>query len=287
MTANEAIEKEQIEVVRYPQPVPIIILTRQVLAQPIGMKKTLIKLFDKLGFVIITKRSIDNYKVADLERDYPFFAHKGEFIKARSNGGLREKLIKEGRTRWLEIGCGGTFDDYFTYVDLFPDTLVNKQGKYYRLDMVNATDASLQELGKFDLIRMQHVFEHFTPESGNVVLENCAKLLHPNGYVLISTPDLRKYVHFYLSGNIREKYDWAYRRIEAESPDSFYFSVFTHSLPFEKHEWCYDAEGLIYQLERSGKYKNIQEITMDSELANIPFTHNRPNEDVCVVAQLK
>jgi len=250
------------------------------------MKKVVINLLDKLGFIVFTRKTIASYKVADLERIHPSLANRGEFIKAQSNGGLKERLIKDGKTKWLEIGCGGTFDEYFTYVDLFPDTLVNKKGKYYRLDMVNATDTALEKLGKFDLIRMQHVFEHFTPESGKVVLENCAKLLNKDGYVLISTPDLRKYIDFYKTGQIKEKFDWALNRITPDSPASFYFSVFSHSLPFESHEWCYDAEGLTYQLERTGKFKNIRELALTDKLANIPFTHNRPSEEVCVVAQL-
>ena len=133
---------------------------------------------------------------------------------------------------------------------------------------------------------MQHVFEHFSPEDGLTVLNNCASLLNPEGYLLISTPDLKKYIGFYLTDQIRNNYEWALNRIKKESPNSFYFSVFTHSVKHERHEWCYDAEGLIYQINRTKKFKNIKEITLTDELANIPFTHNRPNEDVCVLAQL-
>lgn len=252
-----------------------------------GIKQGVINVLDKLGFIVFTKKTISSYKVADLEHVHSMLNGKGPFLKAQDNGGLRKKLLAENKTRWLEIGCGGTFDDYFTYVDLFPETLVQQKGRYFRMDMVNATDEALKRLGKFDLIRMQHVFEHFTPEAGRTVLDNCAKLLNKDGYVLISTPDLRKYVAFYLSGQIRDGFDWALNRIPKDSPNSFYFSIFSHSLPFEKHEWCYDAEGLIYQLERSDKFKNIRELTLEDELTSIPFTHNRPSEDVCVIAQLQ
>ncbi len=251
-----------------------------------SIKKGVINLLDRWGFIVFTKKTIQSYKVADLADVHPLLTDKGSFLKARENGGLRKKLLTEKKTRWLEIGCGGTFDDNFTYVDLFPETLVSQKGRYFRMDMVNASESALERLGKFDLIRMQHVFEHFTPESGKIVLENCARLLNKDGYILLSTPDLRKYVEFYLSGQIRDNYDWALNRIPKDSPNSFYFSIFSHSLPFEKHEWCYDAEGLIYQLERSGKFRNIRELTLDDDLANIPFTHNRPNEDVCVIGQL-
>lgn len=251
------------------------------------MKQFITGLLDKFGILLITKRKLAKYQVADIEKQYAILDEKVEFLKARANKGLKEKLLSEGKTKWLEIGCGGTFDDNFTYIDLFPDTLVNKKGRYFRIDMVNTTTVALEKLGKFDLIRMQHVFEHFTPENGLIVLNNCAELLNKDGYILISTPDLIKYIGFYLSGKIKDNFDWSLNRIAKDSPNSFYFSIFSHSLLHEKHEWCYDAEGLIYQLEQSGKFKNITEISLVNELANIPFTHNRPNEDVCVVAQLK
>ncbi|GAB3993214.1 hypothetical protein GCM10028807_27910 [Spirosoma daeguense] len=251
------------------------------------MKKGVINLLDKLGFIVFTKKTIKSYKTNQIESIHPSLLGKGSYIKAGENGGLRAKLLIENKKRWLEVGCGGTFDDHFTYIDLFPETLVNKKGKYYRIDMTTVTDSILEKLGKFDLIRMQHVFEHFTPETGLTVLKNCAKLLNKDGYILISTPDLKKYINLYLTGQIRQESDWALNRISKESPASFYFSVFSHSVPTEKHEWCYDAEGLLYQLTRSGEFKNMQEVTLSDELANIPFTHNRPNEDVCVVAQLK
>lgn len=251
------------------------------------MKKILKYFFEKFGILIITKKSLEKNQFLICKNDFALSDSDITYIKARGNKGLNYKLIKEGRTNWLEIGCGGTFEKFFTYIDLFPETVVNAKGKYYRIDIVNATEIDLDRLGKFDLIRMQHVFEHFSPEDGIKVLKTCSQLLNKDGYVLITAPDLRKYINLYLSGKIRENFEWALKRINKESPDSFYFSIFSHSMKYEKHEWCYDAEGLIYQLELTQKFKNIKEIKIDDELANIPFTHNRPTEDVCVIAQLK
>lgn len=56
-------------------------------------------------------------------------------------------------------------------------------------------------------------------------------------------------------------------------------------MPFESHKWCYDYEGLKYILEEIGEFENIKELKLNDELTNIPFTHNRPEEDVCIVAQ--
>lgn len=245
------------------------------------------QLFLRLGYLVISKKTLSKYSPAKLNIYFGLEQEAIPYLESTLNGGIREKLIQEGKTRWLEIGCGGTFEKFFTYLDLFPETLVNKKRKYHRIDITNLKNKEVENLGKFDLIRMQHVFEHFTPEDGLKVLDNCAELLKTDGYILITTPDLKKYVNLYLSGTIRNNFEWAHKRINSDSPNSFYFSVYTHSMRYEEHKWCYDVEGLMYQLNMCGKFKNIIEIKLGDELSNIPFTHNRPNEDVCVIGQLK
>ena len=220
-----------------------------------------------------------------------YWALQGKIAPSlRSSQCLYEDVLNRqvtGDTRWLDIGCGGNFENDFFYLDNFPEDTIKDRQKYFRVDIVNMNDDEADRIGKFDLVRLQHVFEHFTPEEGIRVLGNCAKLLNPDGYILISTPDLKKYVHMYLSGKIKENFPWALTRIEKNSPDSFYFSVFAHSVLHEQHKWCYDIEGLIYQMNATGKFKNITELRITDELAASPFTHNRPHEDVCVLAQLK
>lgn len=250
------------------------------------MKKLINRILNQFGYLLISRKALRKRTPPELADLYQIKENSIPVLKSSLNGGLKEKLISEGKSRWLEIGCGGSFEDNFTYIDLFPETLVNKKGKYFRIDIKNLTELDENKLGKFDLIRMQHVFEHFKPEEGLVVLNNCAKLLNHDGYILISAPDLRKYMAMYLQGSIKEDYDWALKRINPDSPDSFFFSMFTHSVPYEEHKWCYDSEGLIFQLNKCGKFKNIEEIKLTDELSNIPFTHNRPKEDVCVIGQL-
>ena len=202
---------------------------------------------------------------------------------------LAERLVRAGKTRWLDVGCGGIFDKGFHYVDLFQPEILDPavKGRYYRADIVNAPSHELTKLGKFDLVRMQHVFEHFTLEEGQKVLKNCALLLKKGGLIVISVPDLRINIQRYLEGRYKSWSGfnwWAHKRIPKNSPDSFYFSIFAHSMPFESHKWCYDAEGLVYQLKHTGRYRKIRELKLDDPLANVPFTHNRPTEDVCVIA---
>jgi SAM-dependent methyltransferase len=248
---------------------------------------------NRFGFVVVPKRELT---AIDRETGrLQFF--KRDIIRANetgSSGGLRRHLLETNRTRWLEIGCGGNLvDKEFYYVDIFPEGVVDREfrPRYWRLDIANAFGEQLNALGTYDFIRMQHVFEHFAPEEGRKVLENCARLLNPNGYLLITTPDLRTHAEAYVRGYYKDDPEMmpfrqaASKRIPATAPDSFLFSVFAHSLPYERHLWCYDVEGLTYQLSQTGAFEDIQEIGWGHALASVPFTHNRPHEDACVLAR--
>lgn len=202
---------------------------------------------------------------------------------------LKNKLIGERKIHWLDVGCGGNFENGFCYLDTFPEGIIDSKfrDKYFRIDIANAPEETLAKLGKFDLVRMQHTFEHFSYEEGREVLKNCAKLLNKDGIILITTPDLKIHIKKYLNDEYKNwngfKW-WANKRISVNAPNSFYFSIFAHSMPYESHKWCYDFEGLKYQLEISGEFKDIREIALDDSLASVPFTHNRPEEDICVIA---
>lgn len=251
------------------------------------MKKLINKLLNKSGYALYSKTEVNYYSNEQLKKMYDINEIDIRYIKGKFEGGLRDKLIKEGKTEWIDIGADADTDN-FNCVALWPEPKACPKERYFQLDTVEATDEQFEKLGKYDLVRMQHVFEHFEPEDGLNVLVKCAKLLKKDGYILISTPDLKKYVNLYAADKIKDQnWDWPLKRIDKNSPKSFYFSVFAHSMIGESHKWCYDAEGIIYQLERSGMYTNIREIALDDELANCPFTHNRPWEDVTVLAQLK
>lgn len=257
------------------------------------MKWLLYQLLNKglsrVGLVLVPKRELKPSSIGSVGHGYP----RRDVIRGNdTNGGLRRHLVDTNRTRWLDIGCGGNLEKTFHYIDIFPEGIVDRdfRDRYLRIDIVNASLERLEKLGKFDFIRMQHVFEHFSPEDGRKVIERCALLLNPNGYLLITTPDLRIHAQVYLSGRYKDEYELAgfreaaWKRIAPGAPDSFYFSIFAHSLLYERHLWCYDKEGLTYLLEQTSAFRNIEEIDSNHAFASVPFTHNRPHEDVCILA---
>jgi len=208
---------------------------------------------------------------------------------------LRKKLTREGRTRWLDIGSL-RFDEGFVCVGLAPSSEIPESfaERYIKADILNLDEQGLDNLGQFDLVRMQHVFEHFSCEEGLSLLGACARLIKPDGYLLITVPDLRIHAKAYL-----HRHSWAQHylkfaqtRIPSDAPPSFAFSVFAHQYGYseidhrgEAHKWCYDYEGLEYQVQRVGAYKNIRKLGLFDPLTEVPFTHNRPAQDACLIAQ--
>lgn len=205
---------------------------------------------------------------------------------------LKEQLLREDRTVWLDVGSGGNFEEGFYYLDVFPEKVLcpRYRDRYFRVDILKLSQEDLTKLGKFDLVRMQHALEHFSYEEGQQVLANCGKLLKKGGVLLITVPDLRIHIQKYLNHeyqNFEGFKDWAHKRIPQHAPDSFYFSIFAHSMPYESHKWCYDYEGVKFQLEMSECYEGIYKLDFGDPLSEYPFTHNRPGEDLCVVATKK
>ncbi len=205
---------------------------------------------------------------------------------------LKEKLKKKKRLNWLDVGCGGNFEKGFHYLDTFPENILKRsvKSRYFRADILDLPEKTIEKMGLFDLVRMQHVFEHFSYEEGQRCLKNCARLMKPGAYLVVSTPDLQVHIEKYLKKDYKDWkgfVEWTHERIPKDSPDSFYFSMFAHSVSYEPHKWCYDEEGLIYQLNKAGRFTNIKSLSTKDELASEPFTHNRPEEDVCVIAQKK
>ena len=207
---------------------------------------------------------------------------------------LEDELLKNNQNRWLDLGSSiNHTNKNFYFADLYPieECLDEMKSKYFQLNIsVPMSIEDKDRLGTFDLIRMQHVFEHFTFEEADIVLENCFNLLSENGKILISVPDLDIYVRRYLNKTLKQIPSfgpWAHTRIKENSPNSDYFSIYAHSMLHEKHLWCYNKEGLINKIKQTGKFKSVKKIGLLNKLVGIPFTHNRIQEDLCVIATKK
>lgn len=207
---------------------------------------------------------------------------------------FENELLNNNQTRWLDLGSSiNHTNKNFYFADLYPieECLDAMKSKYFQLNIsVPMSVEDKGRLGTFDFIRMQHVFEHFTFEEADIVLENCFNLLNKNGKILISVPDLDIYIRRYLNKTLKHIPSfgpWAHTRIKENSPNSDYFSIYAHSMLHEKHLWCYNKEGLINKLKIKDYFTNIKRLSLFDKFAHIPFTHNRVQEDLCIMATKK
>ena len=220
--------------------------------------------------------------------------HSFHYRIKKNNCLFENELLKTNQTRWLDLGSSiNHTNQNFYFADLYPaeECLDEMKSKYFQLDISQPIDETTKtKLGKFHFIRMQHVFEHFTYEQASIVLDNCYNLLEENGKLLISVPDLDIYIRRYLNGTLKQIPAfgaWAETRINENSTNSDYFSIYAYSMLHEKHLWCYNKTGLINKISTSGKFKNTKKVGLLNKYAGIPFTHNRPQEDLCVIATKK
>lgn len=252
------------------------------------MKKILQGILNKLGYVVIKKTVLDNSASSTGMKSLQLSNYDMANARGNTHAGLEDILKKQGKLKWLEVGTGGRQDQGFDYIDIIDFPPEKTPQNYRKINIITCSEEEIRALGKYDFIRMQHVFEHFTPEEGLTVLKNCSEILNEDGYLLISCPDIDIVINSYQHNNIQKlNGGWGIERFDQNAPDSFYFSIFTHSVLSEPHLWCYNAEGLSYQLGRSGKYKNIEILGLDNTKSAIPFTHNRPQQDVVILAQRK
>ena len=209
---------------------------------------------------------------------------------------LERQLIQSGKTRWLDIG-GSKPEPGFKCLDITDPNQVAPEDRknFYSASILHLTPADYANLGKFDLVRMQHVFEHFSPEEGSEVILAVSRLLDAGGYLVITVPDLRLHVKAYLeSYRLAGDYvDFVRKmRIPQDAPASFIFSAHVHQegyaprmTPGQAHKWCYDYEGLAYQVSKTGLFRDARKLDILHPLASVPFTHNRWQEDVCLLAE--
>lgn len=100
----------------------------------------------------------------------------------------------------LHLGCGGERFKGWINVDLYPFDASDSSRSGADIDV----EMDILELdcpdNSVDNILMVHVFEHFVRWDGIRLLEQCYRVLKPQGRLYIETPDLDKCIEIYLKG---------------------------------------------------------------------------------------
>jgi predicted SAM-dependent methyltransferase len=126
-----------------------------------------------------------------------------------------------------------------------------------------------------DAVFHEHVLEHFSPEHGLVLLDECFRLLRPGGTVRVGVPDARAYAQSYLAGGrgMIEKV-----RPGRPTPMLALEEIFYH----HGHKAMYDAETLTFFIRAAG-FKDVAERSFgDSVLSPAPDSTHRREETIYV-----
>lgn len=91
---------------------------------------------------------------------------------------------------YLNLGCGQRFHPEWTNIDFVSNS--EYVIAHNLLDGIPFPDES------FEVVYHSHVLEHFTKTDGKKFLEECFRVLKPNGIIRIAVPDLERIAREYL-----------------------------------------------------------------------------------------
>lgn len=141
--------------------------------------------------------------------------------------------------KYLELGCGGTKRDGWLSVDY-------RFGSDLTYDITK--DLPFKN-GQFEKVYIEHVLEHFEFNEVKLVLRNIFRVLMPNGYLIISVPDLQIFINEYNN------------KIHGSSLMTFKPAIFS-SYPADilnyvfymggEHKMMFDFDSIKFHLESAG-----------------------------------
>jgi predicted SAM-dependent methyltransferase len=97
--------------------------------------------------------------------------------------------FKQNQTRKLHIGCGDNVLDGWLNSNYYPDPS--------HIIHLDATESFPLGNNEFDYIFSEHMIEHIPYEDGLLMLNECFRILKPDGRIRISTPNLLFLVDLY------------------------------------------------------------------------------------------
>jgi len=155
--------------------------------------------------------------------------------------------LQQHPVRKLQIGCGSHILHGWLNSDISP-----RPHHVVRLDI---TKRFPFQNDTFDYIFSEHSIEHVSYAKGQVMLEECFRVLRDGGKIRLSTPDLSFLVSLYRSrkSDIQERYiRWSTERFIANAPycgDTFVINMFVRNWG---HRFIYDEKVLRDSLDRVG-----------------------------------
>ena len=150
--------------------------------------------------------------------------------------------------KYLQLGCGeDDVDDKFLNCDFFTFESLNPflKKKLYYLDLRYPLPFNNN---KFEGVFSEHTIEHLYSSEAKNLFKEIHRVLSKNGIFRVITPDLKKYINYYVKG---EKFIDREFKFGCEA-------IWNISNNFG-HKSVWDSEWLIYQLKEAG-FKEVVEV---------------------------
>lgn len=144
----------------------------------------------------------------------------------------------------------GSFTDCFHYgwenIDILDISKWAAENGYI-FKQVDVTKGIPKPDNSVDIILASHLMEHFAREQGLAFLEECSRVLKPNGLIRLAVPDTRLLTEKYLKGEIME---YRYVNVGVERAKDDAEALF--SLLLAGHQTVYDEDSLKRLLKDTG-----------------------------------
>lgn len=151
-------------------------------------------------------------------------------------------------------------------VGLHSPAMTTEPGRLYRADGTSYfTQLDISEKlpfadGCVAWVYAEHLIEHVPPHVAVRWLTEVRRILVPGGLLRITTPDLRKYVQGYVTGDsffARHRRRLSMMRVGPPMPERPAF-MFNQLFYLYGHRWLYDLDELRYALARAGFASTVQ-----------------------------
>jgi predicted SAM-dependent methyltransferase/glycosyltransferase involved in cell wall biosynthesis len=154
---------------------------------------------------------------------------------------------RDGKAACLHLGCGWNVIDGWLNVDALPadDRVIAAD---LRKGLRFLDDASI------DFIYHEHFFEHLDRRSARRFLQECLRVLKPNGWMRMAMPDLDRTIERYVAGQADEKGEFREhrRRFYGEQLLDTPGEMLDLSLRGYEHRYIYSERDIVRMLELNG-----------------------------------
>jgi predicted SAM-dependent methyltransferase len=159
---------------------------------------------------------------------------------------VREYLAR-AHVKKLHLGCGSHILEDWLNTDYFPYS-----ERVVRLDVTKPFPFGN---GTFNYVFSEHMIEHIPHAQGQYMLNECYRVLQPNGKARITTPDLAFLIALYQEPKteLQRRYvQWTAESSKQNVPFAMDTYVINNFVRDWGHQFIYDEKALRASMERAG-----------------------------------